>query len=189
MRAASLGLGLMLVGLTVGSAPLLADEGPASDVRGELHAMRLSLDRLVTVLEALQQRDARQDALAALRDRIAMAEKRLAPLELEARALQQRKQEAEGAAGKLEKALQGLREMEKADTTGSAAAAFEAERARLAGETLEKNTAASEAGQQLATLERDITERRQTLDALQAQLERLLTNVDDSATRRGSDAK
>ncbi len=189
MRAAGLGPSLALLVLTVGSAPLRAQDAPTSDVRGELRAIRQSLDQLVTVLRELQQREARLDAHALLRERIVMAEKRVAPLEQELRALRQRKQEAEAASGALERSLLGLREMEKADPSGSAAAAFEAERARLTNEAQRKNTAVTEVAQQLALLDRDLAERRQVLDDLSAQLERLLTNPDDSTTRRGTNAK
>lgn len=189
MRAAGLGSCLALLVLTLGSTPCSAQETPSSDVRGELRAIHRSLDQLVTLLREMQQRDARLDEHAALRERIAITERRLAPLEQEARALRQRKQEGEAAAGALERSLLGLREMEKADPTGSAAAAFEAERTRLANEALQKNTAVGEVAQQLAQLERDLAERRQTLDELNARLERLLTNPEDKATRRGTDAK
>lgn len=186
MRVARRALVLAVLALVAGG---LRAEDVDGGVREELRGIRQTLGRLLSVLEELQIETTRRDALAVLQERIAAAERRLLPLERQAEALRQRRQEAEGEAGKLESGLLALQEMEKADTSGSAAGAFEAERRRLSGEAQQKRDAAVQIGQQLAQLEKEITERRQRIDDLDARLERLWVERGKVLSEGGSDAK
>lgn len=186
MRVA--GRSLVLAALALVGGGLLRAEDVDGGVREELRGIRQTLAQLLGVLEELQRETARRNALSVLQERIATAERRLLPLERQAEALRQRRQEAEAEAGKLESGLLGLQEMEKADTSGSAAAAFEAERRRLNGEAQQKRDAAAQIGQQLAQLEKELAERRQAVEGLDARLERLWGERGKVLSEGGSDA-
>ena len=68
-----------------------------------------------------------------------------------------------------------MHEMAKLDTTGSAAAAIEAEKNRMTTTIGQKAAVVAQVAQALTALDADLTERRATIARMDAQLDRLLT--------------
>lgn len=167
---------LLCLLLPAGSAWAQASQPPREpDARAEQAALKQSLDQIVILLSQLVQGSERRDTASVLISRIDLAERRLAPKELELRTLRERKTAAEHDVVQTQQGFGSLKEMEKADTTGSAAQAFEQERARLSATVAAKQAEAAEIAQQVALLEQDITTRRQAIDGMEAQLDALFT--------------
>jgi predicted nucleic acid-binding Zn-ribbon protein len=169
---------LLLLCLLLSSAPVWAQAGQPPrepDARAEQAALKQTLDQIVALLSQLVQGSTRRDIASVLISRIDLSERRLAPKEQELRTLRDRKTAADNDVVQTQKGFGSLKEMEKADTTGSAAQAFEQERARLAAAVAAKQAEAAELGQQIALLEQDIAARRQAIDGMEAQLDALLT--------------
>jgi chromosome segregation ATPase len=155
-------------------APLRAQAAPA-DPAGDLKAIRQSLDQIVIVLRQLVQQNAQRDTVAALTERITASERRLAPLEQELRTLQQRHSEEQTALANLQQGFGSIYEMAKMDTTGSAAAAIEAEKTRMTNSIAQKTAVVAQLAQAMAAVETDLAQRRETITRMDAQLDRLLT--------------
>jgi hypothetical protein len=163
---------LLLLCLLLPAVPASAQtSAPPSDTT----ALKQSLDQIVSLLHQLLQESSRRDTAAVLMGRIDLAERRLVPKEQELRTLHDRKAAADKEALDALNGMNSLKEMQKQDTTGSAAQAFDQERVRLSGMAAAAQAKAADLAQQAAFLEGEIATRRQAIDGMEAQLDALLT--------------
>lgn len=176
-------LAVAVLGLTLAlSVPVSAQQSGELADDSELAALRESLDQIVVLLRELVEQSSQRDSASLLLRRLEIVEQRLAPIEQTARTLRQRMAKEENELALLEQTFASISEMERADTEGTAADAFEAERSRVNASMAEKGVLIAEIARQLASLDEDIATRREAIDDLDTQLDLLLSKGDGNVT-------
>jgi hypothetical protein len=156
-------------------APVAARQVPAQPATTpDQVALRQALEQVVVLLRQLVDQSSRRDSMTILLSRIELAERRLAPIEADLRALRQRRLTEETEQAQLQASFKSIDNMQKMDVTGGAREMFDAERLRTTASVEQKAAVIAEIDQQIWALTADIAERQRAIATMEAQFASLL---------------